>query len=84
MKDDKSGLTHVAVALGAVVFFVAGAPILDALGTYVANVLGLKSVKLNAQAAEVTGNNAEEECDCTHAIGFQIPSEEDSEEIEDE
>lgn len=43
-KDDNSGLnglTHVFVVMGAVAFFVAGVPILDAFGGWVSNLFGL-------------------------------------------
>lgn len=81
MRDDKNGLTHVFVAMGAIVFFVAAVPALDAMGTYVANWFGLKSVKLNHEAEEFVH---EEPCQETHAIGFTVPSEEEEEYIEDE
>lgn len=83
-KDDNSGLndlSHVFVAMGAVAFFVAGVPILDAFGGWVSNLFGLQSVKLNAKAGEVANTETTEEKEPTHCIGFQIPSEED---IEDE
>lgn len=80
-KDDNSGLnglTHVFVAMGAVAFFVAGAPILDAFGGWVSNLFGLQSVKLNAKAGEIANTGVEEKSEeLTHCIGFQIPSEED-------
>ena len=49
-----SGLTHVFVAMGAVAFFVAGVPILDAFGGWVYNLLGLQSVKLNNDAVYIS------------------------------
>ena len=52
MRDDKNGLSHVFTAMGAIAFFVAAVPALDAMGTYVANWFGLKSVKLNHEAEE--------------------------------
>lgn len=75
-----NGLTHVFVAMGAVAFFVAGVPILDAFGGWVSNLFGLQSVKLNAKVSEIA-NLDNEEKEPTHCIGFQIPSEED---VEDE
>lgn len=75
-----NGLTHVFVAMGAVAFFVAGVPILDAFGGWVSNLFGLQSVKLNAKVSEIANLGAEEK-EPTHCIGFQIPSEED---VEDE
>jgi len=48
-----NGLTHVFVAMGAVAFFVAGVPILDAFGGWVSNLLGLQSVKLNNEAGKI-------------------------------
>ena len=81
MRDDKNGLSHVFTAMGAIAFFVAAVPALDAMGTYVANWFGLKSVKLNHEAEEIVH---EEPCQETHAIGFTVPSEEEEEYIEDE
>ena len=75
-----NGLTYVFVAMGAVAFFVAGVPILDAFGGWVSNLFGLQSVKLNAKVGEIANTGAEEK-EPTHCIGFQIPSEED---VEDE
>ena len=75
-----NGLTYVFVVMGAVAFFVAGVPILDAFGGWVSNLFGLQSVKLNAKVSEIANLNTEEK-EPTHCIGFQIPSEED---VEDE
>lgn len=81
MRDDKNGLSHVFTAMGAIAFFVAAVPALDAMGTYVANWFGLKSVKLNHEAEEFVHEEPYQE---THAIGFTVPSEEEEEYIEDE
>lgn len=81
-KDDNSGLTHIFVAMGAVAFFVAGVPILDAFGGWVSNLFGLQSVKLNTQASQLTGANEQQEN--THVIGFNINPDTEEEEIEDE
>lgn len=82
MRDDRNGLTHVFVAVGAIAFFVAAVPALDAMGTYVANWFGLKSVKLNHEAEEFVNNDSSQEN--VHAIGFSLPPEEEEEYIEDE
>lgn len=79
---EKKDLSYLYAGLGAVAFFVAGVPILDAVGGWVSNIFGLKSVKLNAEASEIVGED-ENKCECTHAIGFQVPSEEVGE-MEDE
>lgn len=81
MRDDKNGLSHVFVAMGAIAFFVAAVPILDAFSTWMANWFGLKSVKLNHEASKFTEDSSQEN---THAIGFAIPSGEEEEYIEDE
>ncbi len=84
-KDNNSGLnglTHVFVAMGAVAFFVAGVPILDAFGGWVSNLFGLQSVKLSSEAGKVAGTN--EQPESTHVIGFNINPEAEEEEIEDE
>lgn len=84
MRDDKNGLTHVFVAMGAIAFFVAAVPALDAFGTWIANYFGLKSVKLNQEASELVGED-EESNEQSHCIGFQVPSEsEEDEEYYDE
>ena len=77
-----NGLTHVFVAMGAVAFFVAGVPILDAFGGWVSNLLGLQSVKLNNEAGKIASPETEQEN--THVIGFNINPETVEEEIEDE
>lgn len=85
MKKDEgglNGLTHVFVAMGAVAFFVAGVPILDAFGGWVSNLLGLQSVKLNNEAGKIATPETEQEN--THVIGFNINPETEEEEIEDE
>ena len=77
-----NGLTHVFVAMGAVAFFVAEVPILDAFGGWVSNLLGLQSVKLNSEAGKIATPETEQEN--THVIGFNINPETEEEEIEDE
>lgn len=77
-----NGLTHVFVAMGAVAFFVAGVPILDAFGGWVSNLFGLQSVKLNTKAGKLAAPEVEQEN--THVIGFNINPEAEEEEIEDE
>lgn len=77
-----NGLTHVFVAMGAVAFFVAGVPILDAFGGWVSNLLSLQSVKLSSEAGKIAASDAEQEN--THVIGFNIDPETEEEEIEDE
>ena len=77
-----NGLTHVFVAMGAVTFFVAGVPILDAFGGWVSNLLGLQSVKLSNEAGKIAAPETEQEN--THVIGFNINPETEEEEIEDE
>lgn len=81
-EDGLNGLTHVFVAMGAVAFFVAGVPILDAFGGWVSNLLGLQSVKLSNEAGKITAPETEQEN--THVIGFNINPETEEEEIEDE
>ena len=84
MRDDKNGLSHVFVAMGAIAFFVAAVPALDAFSTWIANYFGLKSVKLNQEASELVGED-EEGNEQSHCIGFQVPSEsEEDEEYYDE
>lgn len=55
--------------LGQSPFFVAGVPVLDAIGGWISNVFGLKSVKLNYEAAKYTTKEPEETH--TQVIGFQ-------------
>ena len=74
--DDKSGLSHVLVALGAISFFIIGVPVLDSISTWLVNVFGLKTLKLNKEAEEFA---VTEEEPPIQAIGFSIPSEEDEE-----
>lgn len=69
----KHDLTYLYVALGAVAFFVAGVPALDAIGGWVSNVFGLKSVKLNYEASKYTTEEPEETH--TQVIGFQTNNE---------
>ena len=81
MKKDDNGLTHLFVAMGAVAFFVAGVPILDAFGGWVSNLFGLQSIKLSTTANDIANANTEE-VEQTQCIGFHISDNEG--EIEDE
>ena len=81
-KDDKYDLMPLFSAMGGVVFFVLGVPVLDSIGSWISNVFGLKSIKLNHEAAKYTSETEEENIP-VQAVGFQIPSEEE-EMIEDE
>lgn len=77
-REKEHDLTHLYAALGAVAFFVAGVPVLDAVGGWISNVFGLKSVKLNAEATKYAKElESNEDCGGAHAIGFTIPSDED-------
>lgn len=67
-REKEHDLTHLYAALGAVAFFVAGVPILDAIGGWISNVFGLKSVKLNHEAAKYATEEPEEIH--TQAVGF--------------
>lgn len=69
----KHDLTYLYAALGAVAFFVAGVPALDAIGGWVSNVFGLKSVKLNYEASKYATKEPEETH--TQVIGFQTNNE---------
>lgn len=51
-REKEHDLTYLYAALGAVAFFVAGVPALDAISGWISNVFGLKSVKLNYEAAK--------------------------------
>lgn len=81
-KEKEHDLTYLYAALGAVAFFVAGVPILDAFGGWMSNLFGLQSVKLNSKAGKIATTEAEQES--THVIGFNISTETKGEEIEDE
>lgn len=76
-REKEYDLTPLYAALGAVAFFVAGVPVLDAIGGWISNVFGLKSVKLNKQVSEIMGTQEGDIQENTHVIGFQIPSEEE-------
>lgn len=69
-REKEHDLTYLYAALGAVAFFVAGVPVLDAISGWISNVFGLKSVKLNYEAAKY----ATEEPEKTHtqAVGFYV------------
>lgn len=81
-REKEHDLTCLYVALGAVAFFVAGVPILDAFGGFVSNLFGLQSVKLNSKAGKIASTDEEQES--THVVGFNINPEAEEEEIEDE
>lgn len=81
-REKEHDLTHLYAALGAVAFFVAGVPILDAFSNWVSNVFGFKSAKLNHETSKYTEDDAEE-CH-TQAVGFRVPNEESEECFEDE
>lgn len=72
---DKRDLSLFYVAIGAVSFFVAIIPILDSFSTFICNFFGLQSIKLNNEANKLQEG---QEPQVTHAIGFQIPSDEEN------
>ena len=67
-REKEHDLTYLYAALGAVAFFVAGVPVLDAISGWISNVFGLKSVKLNYEAAKYATEEPEETH--TQAVGF--------------
>ena len=67
-REKEHDLTYLYAALGAVAFFVAGIPVLDAISGWISNVFGLKSVKLNYEAAKYATEEPEETH--TQAVGF--------------
>lgn len=73
---DKKDLTPFYITIGAISFFVAAVPILDAFSTWVCNVFNLKNIKIGAEANEYQQDN---EVQKTIAVGFEVPSEEDIE-----
>ena len=81
-REKEHDLTPLYAALGAVAFFVAGVPVLDAIGGWISNVFGLKSVKLNHEAAKYVTEEPEETH--TQAVGFCIPDEFEGGGYEDE
>lgn len=69
-REKEHDLTYLYAALGAVAFFVAGVPVLDAISGWISNVFGLKSVKLNYEAAKYATEEPEETH--TQAAGFYV------------
>lgn len=69
-REKEHDLTYLYAALGAVAFFVAGVPVLDAISGWISNVFGLKSVKLNYEAAKYATEEPEETH--TQAVGFYV------------
>lgn len=67
-REKEHDLTFLYAALGAVAFFVAGVPALDAISGWISNVFGLKSVKLNYEAAKYATEEHQETH--TQAVGF--------------
>lgn len=67
-REKEHDLTYLYAALGAVAFFVAGVPALDAISGWISNVFGLKSVKLNYEAAKYATEEHQETH--TQAVGF--------------
>lgn len=67
-REKEHDLTYLYAALGAVAFFVAGVPALDAISGWISNVFGLKSVKLNYKAAKYATEEHQETH--TQAVGF--------------
>lgn len=56
MKEN-DGLKYLLVAGTSIAFFATAVPILEAFGTFVSNMFGLQSVKLNAKANEIAETN---------------------------
>ena len=69
-REKEHDLTYLYAALGTVAFFVAGVPALDAISGWISNVFGLKSVKLNYEAAKYATEEPEETH--TQAVGFYV------------
>lgn len=69
---DKKDLTPFYIAIGAISFFVAVIPILDAFSTWMCNVFSLKNIKINSEASEYQAEEQQQ----THVICFEVPSEE--------
>lgn len=67
-REKEHDLTYLYAALGVVAFFVAGVPALDAISGWISNVFGLKSVKLNYEAAKYATEEPQETH--TQAVGF--------------
>lgn len=67
-REKEHDLTYLYATLGAVAFFVAGVPALDAISGWISNVFGLKSVKLNYEAAKYATEEPQETH--TQAVGF--------------
>ena len=73
-------MTYLSIFIFGLVFGLIIMPILDAIGTWLQNIFGLKSVILQKQAELFTVEPEEE----VRAVGFQIEDEEDEEEEYDE
>lgn len=80
MKKNDKDLSHLYTVFGTMAFLIAGMPILEAIGTWVSNIFGLQSVKLQAEANKYAQDSGEEECGChTQAVGFAIPDAQEEE-----
>lgn len=76
----KKSLEGVAFAIGGIVTYSVLLPIIENLGQWAVNLIGVQNAKLAQKVAEIMPD--EDNKSCSNVIGFSIPSEEEEEEEE--
>ena len=78
---NKSNLSYLFVSAATLLFYITIIPLADGVTTYLNNRINVSNTKLQAKANEILP--PPEEPTVTHAVGFQVASEEDYEEDEE-
>lgn len=74
MKDNKL-INPLAIAFGSLLFYTIALPILDSLSSAIQSHVNVHNLKLQAEAQKIQEGLQEQPP--VHAVGFQIPSEEE-------
>ena len=77
----KKEIKPLAIAVGTLVFYTAGIPLIDSVSTYLQNLIGKANVKLMKEIQELQDEEKEEEP--IRAVGFHVDSEPEEVEWED-
>lgn len=81
MNNNKANLSYLLVSAATLLFYITVIPLADGVTTYLNNRINVGNTKLQAKVNEILP--PPEEPTVAHAVGFQVPSEEDYEEDEE-
>lgn len=77
----KKEINPLFIAVGTLVFYMAGIPLIDSVSTYLQNLIGKANMKLMKEIQELQDEEKEEEP--VRAVGFHVDSEPEEMEWED-